>query len=228
MRFNESFLNLMTAVATTCAVVVTSVVVYRQVHVTPIAGASANPARERNRIVVDWKQQVAAGRRMGPANAPVTILYYGDFECPACRAFAKVVEALRTAHPAEVSVIFRHSPLAYHRFAYSSARAAECAADQGRFEPMYKVLYAAQDSLGLVPYAEFARRIAVPDAKRFGSCMAAAGTVARIERDREAAQKTNIPGTPGIIIDGTLFSEKIPSAADLEDMVIAAARRAND
>jgi protein-disulfide isomerase len=47
-------------------------------------------------------------------------------------------------------------------------------------------------------------------------------TVARIEQDRKAAKDAAIPGTPGIIIDGTLFAEKIPSAADLEQLVAAA------
>jgi len=221
MRNSERFLNAMTGVAAACAVIVTAIVVYRQVVESNTAASSPAPTRQRHRVVANWQEQVAAGRRMGSAEAPLTILYYGDFECPACRAFTDEVEKLRRAHPADVSVVFRHSPLGYHRFAYPSARAAECAANQGKFEPMYRALYAAQDSLGLVPFAELARRAAVPAMRLFESCMRDTASVARIERDREAAKEANIPGTPGILIGGTLYVERIPTAADLEQLVRA-------
>ena len=219
MRSNERVLNLLTGITTACAVVVTSIVVYRQFADTPAAARNAAPARQQNRMIAGWQEQVSVGRRMGPATAPLTILYYGDFECPACRGFTNTIEELRKAHPADVSIVFRHSPLKYHRFAYPSARAAECAADQGAFEAMYRVLYGVQDSLGLLPFREIARRAAVPDLARFDRCTSDTAKVARIERDLAAAATTQLPGTPGVIIGGTLYAERLPTAGELDRLV---------
>lgn len=209
----------MTGIAATCAVVVTGIVVYRQ-FTSPTASVTVDASRRPEKSAIrDWQQHVAAGRRMGPEDAPLTILYYGDFECPACRTFTKMVDAFRRERPTDVSVVFRHLPLSYHRFAYPSARAAECAATQGRFEAMYQALYNAQDSLGLLSFREIARRASVPDLERFDRCTADRATVERIERDVAAAKAVNIPGTPGVVIEGMLYAEKLPTASDLDRLV---------
>jgi protein-disulfide isomerase len=219
MRTNERVLNILTGLATACAVIVTSVVVYRQFADASGVSRTTPPARQQNRVVVDWQAQVAAGRRMGSDDAALTILYYGDFECPACRVFTTAVETLRNTHPGDVSVVFRHSPLKYHRFAYPSARAAECAAEQGAFEAMYRTLFDVQDSLGLLPFHEIARRAAVPNLALFDRCTSDTAKVARIERDLAAATATQLPGTPGVIIAGTLFAERLPTASELDRLV---------
>ena len=126
------------------------------------------------------------------------MLEFGDFQCPACRSFFREIEEVRKAHPELISLSFRHSPLSYHRQAYPSARAAECAADQGRFEDMYKVLYSEQDSLGHVPYSELGRKAGVTDLTKFARCVADTVPVPRIERDLLAAKTTQIPGTPAM------------------------------
>ncbi len=130
-----------------------------------------------------------------------------------------MVEEFRHKQPEDLRVVFRHLPLTYHRFAYPSARAAECAADQGQFEAMYQLLYNLQDSLGLLPFREIARRAAVPDLVLFDRCATDTARVPRIERDRAAAASTQLPGTPGVIIAGTLYLEKLPTASDLERLV---------
>ena len=219
MRPNEPFLNLMTGIAATCAVIVTSIVVYRQFFEPPVFSQNSVPARQQNRVVADWQAQTAAGRRMGSPDAALTILYYGDFECPACRGFTGLVEDFREAHPTDVSVVFRHWPLTYHRFAYPSARAAECAADQGEFETMYRELYRTQDSIGLLPLREIARRAAVPDLVRFDRCIGDTAKVERIERDLAAATAAKLPGTPAVIIAGTLYAERLPTEADLDRLL---------
>lgn len=219
MRTRESFLDLMTGVAATCAVVVTVVVVYQQFTTHNATVAARGAPRRENRSVADWDLQVEAGRRIGAASAPLTIVHYGDFECPACKGFTQMVEQFRKEKPEDLSVVFRHLPLAYHRFAYPSARAAECAADQERFEAMYQALYSVQDSLGLLSFREIARRAAVPNLERFDRCVADTAKVLRIERDLAAAKAADLPGTPGVIIAGTLYAEKLPTASDLDQMV---------
>ena len=183
-----------------------------------MASAAAAPGA-KNRSISDWEAQVSAGRRLGSEKAPLTIVYYGDFECSACRGFTRLVEAFREERPEDLSVVFRHLPLAYHRFAYPSARAAECAANQDRFEAMYRALYNVQDSLGLLSFREIARRASVPDLGRFDHCTTDTSKVERIERDMAAAKAAQLPGTPGVIIDGMLYAERLPTARDLDQLV---------
>ncbi|MHB8837728.1 MAG: DsbA family protein [Gemmatimonadaceae bacterium] len=219
MLKSERFLNLMTAIAATCTVVVTSIVVYRQVPGQATAPTPAASARATNRFVKDWDKQVAAGRTIGADGAPLTVLYYGDFECPACRAFTNEVNNYSRQRPGDLRVVFRHLPLPYHRFAYPSARAAECAADQESFEAMYQALYSAQDSLGLLSFHEIARRASVPDLDRFDRCATDTAKVERIERDVAAARAAHLPGTPGVIIGGMLYADRLPTADDLDRLV---------
>jgi protein-disulfide isomerase len=161
---------------------------------------------------------------MGPDSAAVRLVYFGDFACPACRSFAVSVARVVQSHPGALQVVFRHYPLEYHRYAYASARAAECAAAQGRFEPMYHALYAAQDSLGIVSWNELARRASLPDLGRYDVCMRDTSRIARVERDRTAEENLKIPGTPAVILDGVLMLEKVVSAEDLEARVRNARR----
>lgn len=226
MISRERVLDAATMVVVACTVTVTAVFLYRQVGPdrSQIPTTAASTAR-KNRPVTDWRRQLESGHKMGPDSAALRLVYYGDFECPACRRFASIVERVRQAHPEDLQVVFRHYPLEYHRFAYASSRAAECAAQQGRFEAMYHALYATQDSLGLVGYQEIARRAAVPDLRRYEACTRDTGRVARVERDLQDGMTLKIPGTPAVILDGVLILEKALSAADLE-RGIGNARRA--
>lgn len=221
MSGKERLLNFVTVLSAACAVTVTSIVVYRQIH--PPSPSSDDP-RRTNRVISDWEAQASLGHQMGPETAPLTILYFGDFECPACRGFARMVDEYRAQHPEDLRVVFRHFPLPYHRFAYPGARAAECAAVQGRFEATYRALYQAQDSLGLVPFREIARRAQVADLPRFDQCMSDSARVAVVERDKQAALAANLPGTPAVILNGTLFLERAVTEADLDEAVREARR----
>jgi protein-disulfide isomerase len=187
--------------------------VHSKLH--PVQGSAAM----HDRKVDDWRDQLTRGRRIGPASAAVTVLEYGDFECPACAAFFKEFERVRAAHPNDLSLVFRHFPLKYHSQAYPSARAAECAAEQGQFEHMYQMLYSSRDSLGLLSFHELAKRAAVANLASFDSCFASDRPVPRIEADLKAGAATNIPGTPAIIVDGVLRVTSMPAAAELERLV---------
>jgi protein-disulfide isomerase len=213
MRSKELFLNIATGIVTICTVVVTGTLVYGRLYPSP-AGMV-----QEDRKVADWQVQLSQGRRIGPANAAVTVLEYGDFECPACAGFFKEFEAARSKHPQDIALVFRHFPLKYHAQAYPSARAAECAAEQGRFEGMYRTLYSSHDSLGKVPFREFARRAGVTNLEGFDVCMANTEPVPRIEADLKTAIEANIPGTPGVIINGVLKLRNLPNSADLERLV---------
>jgi protein-disulfide isomerase len=146
----------------------------------------------------------------------VTIVEFGDFECPACRVFAvKVVPAILRHFPAQVAILFRNWPLPQHRFAYLAARAAECAGEQGKFEPLHDLLYSKQDSIGLKSFASFARESGVGDTVAFQACLVRAAPVPAIEADVAEAHRIHSPGTPTIVVNGLM----VQGAADSTTMI---------
>src|SRR5687767_13073569 len=84
-------------------------------------------------FVEGWKDLLAAGIRVGPTDAPVTIVEFVDFECPFCRRADSVLTGVQQRYGNDVAFVFVHFPLPNHRFAMPGARAAECALAQGRF-----------------------------------------------------------------------------------------------
>ena len=94
----------------------------------------------------------------GPVDAPVTMLEYGDYECPYCRGAFRDVHRLIDQHPALIRFVFRNFPIAQlHPHAEQAAEAAEAAAAQGKFWEMYELLlqpYSHLDIDSLVTYAE--------------------------------------------------------------------------
>ena len=93
----------------------------------------------------------------GPATAPVTLVEYGDYQCPYCRAAMPIVEELQQILGDQLRYVFRHFPLtALHPHAQHAAEAAEAAAAQGRFSEMHTALFEHQEALEddhLVQYA---------------------------------------------------------------------------
>jgi protein-disulfide isomerase len=84
----------------------------------------------------------AADHVRGPADAPVTLIEYSDFQCPACEAYYPLIERVYASSTVPIRMVYRHFPLPQHRNAIPSARAAEAAALQGRFWEMYSLLFA--------------------------------------------------------------------------------------
>jgi thiol-disulfide isomerase/thioredoxin len=95
---------------------------------------------------------------IGPAHARVTLVEYGDFECPNCKQAAPVVKLLMQRFGGQIRFVYRHFPLEeVHPHALLAAEAAEAAANQGKFWPMHDVLFDNQSHLKLrqlVGYAE--------------------------------------------------------------------------
>lgn len=94
---------------------------------------------------------IAGGSRIGPPDAPVTILEFGGYECPFCRDFSRVIEALLSEHADEVAFVFRHLPFEHQAHGYRAARFAECAAEQDRFQEAHGLLNRLNDFGDLDP-----------------------------------------------------------------------------
>lgn len=167
----------------------------------------------------NWPEIVGNGHRMGPSGAPVTIVEFGDFECPACRAFhQRVLEPVRALYPTQVALVFRHWPLPYHRFATPAARAAECAASQGRFHAMHDLLYQFQDSLGLKPFESYARDAGVGDLEAFEDCVHDTSPMPAVDRDTLAVMRLGGQGTPTVVVNGLLL-RRVPDSTLLVQLI---------
>lgn len=140
----------------------------------------------------------------GPADAPVTIVEFSDFECPFCRRVQPTLARLRAAYPKGVRLVYRHFPLARHRAAPKAAEAAECAREQGRFWEMHDRLFANPDALGVEDLKRHARAISLHDAA-FDACLDSGRHDARWRRDLAEALTYGSSGTPLFFVNGRLI-----------------------
>jgi protein-disulfide isomerase len=203
--------NVATLVVAGCAVLAT--VALLDGRRTNGGRAIARPVAEAESLVVaEWEKYLDGGHSRGSPNAAITILEFGDYECPFCARFASMSEKILAAFPTQVRLVYRHWPLRNHRFAYPAARAAECAAEQGKFWELHDLLYIKHDSLGLISFLDLAKRAGVASGDRFQSCVESTDPVAAIEagiRDAHAAGGT---GTPTLIVNGLLKRRGVDSA----------------
>lgn len=188
-----------------CALVVTGLVVRRELFTPSAAAAGPKPVK-----VADWRSFAGAGQRMGPARAPLTIVEFADYQCPFCRETHRRLEELRKEHPAGVVVIHRHYPLASHPHARAAALASECAAEQGVFEEYQRALYSAQDSIGTTGWSDFARRSGVADQARFDQCVREEAFAARVDEDMAAGRKLGIRATPTLLVNEMKVEGTVP------------------
>lgn len=188
---------LMHGVLTICALVVTGLVVRREFS--PPASAhseSAEPMR-----IEGWRRIGAEGHRLGSTDAPVQIVVFSDFQCPACRVLASHLDSIRAEQPGRVALVHRHSPLRSHAHAVAAARASECAARQGAFRAYHDALFAEQAAIGVWPWERFARTAGVRDLSTFTRCVRAPGSMARLDRDTAAAGELRVEGTPTFLVN---------------------------
>jgi protein-disulfide isomerase len=197
MTKSQFLQNAATGVLVLCAVVVTGLLLRREIF----AGAVDAPGPAPVRRVAGGREFAVSGNRAGPADARVTVVEFADFQCPFCQAVAGRLDSLRQEWPQDVAVVYRHFPLDSHAHAVAAARASECAGAQGRFWPMHDVLYERQESIGAFPWTRFAAEAAVPDSAAFADCMARADEVPGLQRDIEAGRQLRVRGTPTILIN---------------------------
>ena len=137
----------------------------------------------------------------GPDRAIVTIVEYGDFECPYCGQAEPVLRELLAGH-GDVRYVWRHLPLTdVHPDAQLAAEAAEAAAEQGAFWPMHDLLLRHQDALLMPDLVRYATEAGI-DPARFRARLASRADAARIAEDVDSADLSGVSGTPTFFING--------------------------
>jgi Na+/H+ antiporter NhaA/predicted DsbA family dithiol-disulfide isomerase len=137
----------------------------------------------------------------GPKKSPVTVVEYGDFECPYCGRAEPVVREL-LADFGDVRYVFRHLPLTdVHPHAQAAAEAAEAAGQQGAFWGMHDLLMAHQGALNRSDLIEYARELGL-DTARFAADLDSHAGAARVAEDVDSADLSTVSGTPTFFING--------------------------
>jgi protein-disulfide isomerase len=137
----------------------------------------------------------------GPREAPVTVVEYGDFECPYCGQAEGVIRELLAGH-GDVRYVWRHLPLNdVHPHAQLAAEAAEAAARQGKFWEMHDLLFEHQDALTVKNLFEYAMRLGL-DMERFRDDMREHAGAPRVAEDVDSADLSTVSGTPTFFVNG--------------------------
>jgi protein-disulfide isomerase len=160
----------------------------------------------------------------GSQHARVTLIEYGDFECPSCKVAATTPKLLLERFPNKIRFIFRHFPLQEaHPHALLAAEAAEAAAAQGKFWQMHDILFQNQAHLKDKDLYRYATELGL-DLARYTAEMDDHIYLQRVREHVEGARRSHIRATPTFFVDGVVvdisFGMKV-----LHDAVAAAVAR---
>jgi protein-disulfide isomerase len=146
----------------------------------------------------------AADRTLGNAHARVTIVEYGDFECPNCKQAAPAVKLLLKRFAGRVQLAFRHFPLEeVHPHALHAALAAEAAGGQARFWEMHDLLFDNQQHLKLKQLRGYAQKLEL-DMARYDGEMAREVHLQRIREHIESGRRSGVRATPTFFVNGNI------------------------
>ncbi len=162
----------------------------------------------------------ASAHTKGNKDANVYLVEFSDFQCPACAAFAPVVESLMEKNKNELLFVYRHYPLPKHQFAVPSALAAEAASVQGKFWEAAAYLFTNQDKFSDTLWDTMATDLTL-DKAQFTKDMTAQTGKSTIDQDLSLATALNLPGTPTFFLNGALM-KNINTPQDLVALVEAA------
>ncbi len=171
---------------------------------------------QKQRGPVQAPQAQGQGKSKGPADAPVKIVQYSDFQCPACMYAEPLVEKILAEYPGKIQLTYMHYPLPMHQWAGLAHQAAECASREGKFWQYHARLYSEQQiwsgSLNPSEYMlTYANELGI-DLMKFGSCLSNPEVTQAILKERASGQAVQIRSTPTFFING----ERVVGQIELE------------
>lgn len=141
----------------------------------------------------------------GPADAPVTLVEYGDYQCPYCGAAYPVVKALQHRFGHRLRFIFRNFPLTQvHPHAEHAAEAAEAAAHAGKFWEMHDAIFEHQDAMTDRDLAGYGAQAGI-DPAVIADALTARTYAARVREDFMSGVRSGVNGTPAFFINGQKY-----------------------
>ena len=163
-------------------------------------------AKKSNAPVEPPKVQSLGPRIKGPADAPVEIIEYSDFQCPACQRAQQTLHDLWGKYPGKLRMVYKHFPLSGHQWSAVAHQAAECAAEQNRFWDFHDRLFKDQ-ALWAVPenptaaFIRYAQELGL-DLDAFGSCLSNEAVKKRIMDDKQSGLTLKVNSTPTFFVNG--------------------------
>lgn len=161
----------------------------------------------------------------GNANAAVTVVEFGDLQCPACKAaHAQIVQPLIEQRGSQIRFEFHHFPLqSIHRYALQAAMAAECAADQGKFWEFVDLDYADQAKLDNDQLYRWADALGLDD-DLFDRCLRSKIKRKAVLADYDQGQELGVSGTPTFFVNGKKVESGLPQITAAIDAAFAEVR----
>ena len=155
-----------------------------------------------------------ADHAQGPADAPVTLVEYGDYQCPYCGAAYPIVQRLQRRFGDELRFVFSNFPLAQmHPQAVSAALTAEFGAAHGRFWEIHDALYEKQQELGAALYESIVAELGL-DVDDLRSALEAEDYADKVRGDFNGGVRSGVNGTPTFFVNGARYD----GTSDFESM----------
>ena len=187
--------------------------------VTGLSWMASRPKVQVTRLDPTLPSMKAEGYLLGSPTAPVEVIEFADFECPACGQYTTLTEPdvrARLVNTGQVRIRYIDYPLPMHKNTWDASLAAACANDQGKFWEMHDALFANQDrwnteatSRPRGPIADLAKSVGL-DMTKYGACMDADTHRAKIQSHLAEAEKRNIGSTPTFVFNGTVVPTALP------------------
>jgi protein-disulfide isomerase len=142
------------------------------------------------------------GPSLGPADAPVTLIEFGDYQCPFCKNAEAAVEGVRSRYPTQVRLVYRHFPReSTHPHARAAALASACAHDQGKFWEYHRLLFAKAPQLNDAQLKSYAQQLSL-DRAIFDTCLNEKKHASEIDASLAAAEDALVSATPAFFVNG--------------------------
>jgi protein-disulfide isomerase len=146
---------------------------------------------------------------MGPADAPITIVAFTDYQCPYCHRAQTTMDQILSKYEGKIRFVHRDFPLEGHPQAFPAARAAWCAGEQGKFWEYYKSLMSVSGDMAEADLQGRAEGLKL-DSAAFKTCAASDRHDAAIREGADAGAQLGVTGTPGYFINGRMLTGAQP------------------
>jgi protein-disulfide isomerase len=147
----------------------------------------------------------------GSANSPITVVEFGDFQCPFCSQVASVVRSWQKNYVGTIRVVFRQFPVpSLHPDSVAAAEASLCAKDQEKFWEYYDILYANQADLSVKALKQYAQNLGL-DTKKFNDCVDARNYRLQVESDIQDGMAAGVTGTPTWFVNNVKLEGAVPA-----------------
>lgn len=158
------------------------------------------------------KIATAGNPAQGPANAPIELVEFSDFQCPFCLRAHPTVKQVLDTYGDRIRFVYRNYPLPNHPNARPAAEAAQCAAEQGKFWPFHDRLFADPSKLSNDDLKHAAAELGL-DSARFDACFDSHKYKEQVDADIRAGSEAGVDGTPAFFINGRMLSGAQPYEA---------------